>query len=113
MRPLIAALVAAALLCAAPAASAAPVPDPDHQPCVASSEWALASRGTMHDIEVAWEVQGLGHVVSTHSGGTEVLKQYPYCGRTEDEAFVQVLYDKNLSGQYLAYSFTRWVYSRG
>lgn len=103
-------LVFGLTLFAAPRAVAAPAADPDHQPCVAGVEWALAARGTMSQIEAAWEVTGLGHVVATFEGGTQVIKQYPYCGHTQDEAFIQVFYERNLSGAYMSYSFTRWVY---
>lgn len=85
--------------------------DGDGRPCVAGSEWkATAVRGTMQQIEAGWEVHGLGHVVSTHSGDTEVLKQYPSCG--PGPGFVQVMYEKNLSGRYMARAFARWVYGR-
>lgn len=77
--------------------------------CVSWPEWHDASRGTMSATEREWQVVGAGHVVQTQQHGQFVLKQYPYCGYNQSDAFVQVFYAMNVNGQYMAQYVSLWM----
>jgi hypothetical protein len=110
---LVAAPIAAALLTVTPAAQAAPFQDDDKAACIAWGEFHYAQRGTMHAEETAWEVTKLGHVVASQDHGRHIIKQYPRCGYRQTGpapvGWVQVAYDRNKAGQYMASYISLWA----
>lgn len=88
-------------------ASAAPAQDG----YVTNAEFnALESGYTMSQLERTLGVVGRGHVVKSHGHGADVTKQYPFCGKVA--GFVQVYYERQLDGAYVAIAAFLWRFDR-
>lgn len=70
--------------------------------CITHKEWTNAKRSNMSGLERVLGVRGAGKVVVSQDNRQHLVKQYPWCGRTEDEGFYQISYDKNKAGLYMA-----------
>ena len=69
--------------------------------CISHREWLYFERGTQSQVEARYGVTGLGKVVVWSDGGNHVVREYRWCGHPAYDV-IQVSYDRNARGQYMA-----------
>jgi hypothetical protein len=70
--------------------------------CITHKEWKNVKRSNMSGIERTLGVRGAGKVVVSQNHRQHLVKQYPWCGLSEDEGYYQISYDRNKAGLYMS-----------